>query len=179
MGKYFISAGHNDKDPGACANGHTEAAIALEMRDMVAAKLQQLSETCDVATDGRCGENQTLNEALKQIGGSVLAIELHCNASANPQATGVEVVALERDKRIAQRLARAIAQATGQRLRGDGGFIDQSKTARGRLAFVAAGGLIVEMVFISNPGDLENFLSKKDAVAQALAAAICGQEVAA
>ena len=48
--KYLISAGHGGTDPGACANGHAEAAIALEMRDLVAIRLvemRQLGESMD------------------------------------------------------------------------------------------------------------------------------------
>ncbi len=36
----FISAGHSDTDPGAAANGITEADIVLEFRDMVCEELR-------------------------------------------------------------------------------------------------------------------------------------------
>lgn len=175
MNTYLISAGHGGTDPGAVGSGHREADVCLDMRDRVAAELRRLG--APVRTDGATGVNWTLAQALPLIKGAALAVELHCNAAANPSATGVEVIALPAQKAVAQRLARAIAQATGQRLRGDGGWIDQSKSARGRLAFVNAGGLIAELVFISNPGDMQRFMAARDRVAVAIAGAMLGNDV--
>lgn len=175
MNTYLISAGHGGTDPGAVGSGRREADVCLDMRDRVAAELRRLRQS--VRTDGATGVNWTLAQALPLIKGTALAVELHCNAAANPSATGVEVIALPAQKAVAQRIARAIAQATGQRLRGDGGWIDQSKSARGRLAFVNAGGLIVELVFISNPGDMQRFMAARDRAAVAIAGAMLGNEV--
>jgi N-acetylmuramoyl-L-alanine amidase len=174
--KYLISAGHGGADPGACANGYTEAAIALEMRDLVSSRLLQMRHT--VFCDGAMGENQPLRQALALVKGTDLAVELHCNAATSPAATGVEVIAPPALKLVAQRIARAIAAETGQRLRGEAGWIDQSKSQHAKLAFVQAGGLIVELVFISNTADLNKFMAAKDRVAMALAGAICAYEVA-
>lgn len=173
--KYLISAGHGATDPGACANGCTEAGIALEMRDLVAARLVEMRHA--VFTDGALGQNLPLKQALALVNGTDLAVELHCNAAANLQATGVEVISPPALKLVAQRIARAIAQETGQKLRGLGGWIDQAQSQHSKLAFVQAGGLIVEMVFITNSGDLNKFLSVKDRVAQAIAGSICAFEV--
>jgi N-acetylmuramoyl-L-alanine amidase len=174
--KYLISAGHSATDPGACAHGHTEAAIALEMRELVAMRLNEMRHT--VFQDGDLGENLPLRQALALVKGTDLAVELHCNAAANPQATGVEVISPPHLKPAAQRIARAIAAETGQRLRGQLGWIDQAQSAHGRLAFVQAGGLILEMVFIGNLSDLRTFLQAKERVAMAIAVAISGYEVA-
>lgn len=176
MSTYLISAGHGGTDPGAVANGYREADVCLALRDLVAARLRELRHTA--RTDGGTGINWTLAQALPLIKGTDLAVELHCNAAANHAATGVEVIALPKHKTIAQRLAKAIAAETGQRLRGEVGWIDQSQSARGRLAFVNAGGLIVELVFISNPGDMQRFMEARERVALAIAAAMCGNQVA-
>lgn len=174
--KYLISAGHSATDPGAGANGHTEAAIALDMRDLVAKRLLEMRHA--VVMDGNIAENLPLKNAIALIKGTDLAVELHCNAAVNAQATGVEVIAPPALKLVAQRIARAIAAETGQKLRGELGWIDQSQSARGRLGFIEAGGLIVEMVFISNAGDLRTFLAAKERVAMAIAGAMCAYEVA-
>ena len=175
--KYLISAGHSATGPGACANGYTESAIALEMRDLVASRLLEMRHT--VLMDGNIAENLPLKTAIALIKGTDLAVELHCNAAANHQATGVEVIAPVRLKPVAQRIARAIAGEPGQKLRGQAGWIDQAQSARGRLGFIEAGGLIVEMVFMSNAGDLRTFLAAKERVAMAIAGAMCAYEVAA
>lgn len=174
--KYLISAGHSATDPGACANGHTEAAIALEMRELLATRLLEMHHT--VLQDGDLGENLPLKAALALVKGTDLAVELHCNAATNQQATGVEVIAPPHLKPMAQRIARAIAAETGQRLRGELGWIDQAQSHHGRLAFVQAGGLIVELVFITHAADLLTFLQAKERVATAIAGAICAYEVA-
>ena len=119
-----------------------------------------------------------LKQALALVQGTDLAVELHCNAVVNPQATGVEVIAPPALKLVAQRIARAIAAETDQKLRGLGGWIDQAQSAHGRLAFVQAGGLIVEMVFISTAADMRRFVDAKGRVAVAIAGAMCAYEVA-
>ena len=177
MSTYLISAGHGGTDPGAVALGRKEADIALAMRSLVATRLLELRHT--VLQDGGTGVNLPLRDALKLIKGTDLAVELHCNAAANHQATGVEVIAPPALKLVAQRIARAIAGETGQRLRGQGGWIDQTQSQHHRLAWVQAGGIIVEMVFITNPADMQTFMQRQDRVAQAIAGAICAYEVAA
>ena len=174
--KYLISAGHSANDPGAVANGYTEAAITLEMRDRVASRLTEMRHT--VFMDGDVAENLPLKQALALVQGTDLAVELHCNAAVNAQATGVEVIAPPALKLVAQRIARAIAAETDQKLRGQGGWIDQAQSFHGRLAFVKAGGLIVEMVFVTNAADMRRFMDAKERVAMAIAGAMCGYEVA-
>lgn len=62
----------------------------------------------------------------------------------------------------------------GLRVRGDAGWIDQTATARGRLGFVRAGGMVVECFFISNPFDLAVYQERKWLVAGAIAAVLAG-----
>lgn len=82
---------------------------------------------------------------------------------------------MPRRKVQAQAIARAISNTTGSRLRGDGGWIDQSQSKRGRLGFInQADGLIVELFFISNNEELAKYLSVKWLVAKAIAATIAG-----
>lgn len=176
MSTYLISAGHGGADPGAVAFGRREADIALTMRELVATRLLEMRHA--VMQDGACGQNLPLRDALRLIKGTDLAVELHCNAGP-ATATGVEVIAPAHLRPVAQRIARAIALETGQRLRGQGGWIDQAQSQHQRLAWVQAGGLIVEMVFLTNPADLRAFLDKQERIAQAIAGAICAYEVAA
>ena len=48
--KFLIAAGHGAGDPGNMAAGLSEAALMLELRDIVALKLRALGH--DVITDG-------------------------------------------------------------------------------------------------------------------------------
>ena len=171
MSLYTVTAGHSYLDPGAIAKtGEKEADLMVELRDIVAQKLRANGHT--VRTDGGWRHNLPLINALALIPGSHAAIELHTNAAENPAATGVEVVSLPAQAPLARRMARRIAHVLGLRVRGDGGWIDQSATARGRLGFVRAGGLVVEVFFLSNPGDLAAYQARKWMVATAIVQAL-------
>ena len=173
MSTYTVTAGHNHLDPGAVApDGQREEALMTELRDIVASKLRLAGHT--VRTDGGWRHNLPLANAIALIPGSAAAIELHTNASANPKATGVEVVSLPAQRELARTIARRIAHTLELPVRGAGGWIDQSQTARGRLGFVRAGGLVVEVFFLSNPGDLARYTERKWMVASAIVAALTG-----
>ena len=170
MTTFVVTAGHSNTDPGAVANGHKESEIACDMRNMIVSKLRALGH--NVFTDGDGKENQPLSKAIKLVSNG-MAIEIHCNAAGNPSATGVECISLPRHKELCQRLSNAIAATTKDNVRGDNGWIDQSKSARGKLGFVEAGGVIVELFFLSNKGDLEQY----EKVNWQVAAAIVGELV--
>ncbi len=174
MSIYTVTAGHGGKDPGAVApDGTTEAALMTELRDIVASKLRAAGHV--VRTDGGWRANLPLPHALTLVPGSAAAIELHTNASANIKATGVEVVSLPAQRELARTIARRIAHTIESPVRGNGGWIDQSKSARGRLGFVRAGGLVVEVGFISNPAELNMMRSRLWLIASAIVAAISGE----
>ena len=174
MAEFVITAGHSDVDPGAVGNGQTEAGIARELRNIVASKLRAMGHR--VITDGEPASNKPLRDAIALIPQGRVAVELHCNAAASPAAGGVECISLPKDKLLSQRLSRAVARVLELRVRGDGGWIDQSQSARGKLGYVNAGGLILEVFFISNPAEMTLYQARKWLVAQAIADVL--QEVA-
>lgn len=165
-----LTAGHSDKDPGACRGHFREADLMEDLRNRVADRLR--SRGHEVRTDGTGAYNLPLPEAIKLIDGSAIAVELHTNAAENPAATGVEAVALPSDRYRAQHIAAAVSKVLGLPMRGHKGWIDQSATHRGRLGFVVAGGIILECFFLSNTEDLKAFINETDNLAIALADAI-------
>jgi len=172
MKTFTITAGHGGSDPGAVYGGFNERDLMTELRDIIAHKLLEAGH--GVKTDGQARINLPLVTAIGLVAGSAAAIELHTNAAASQGAGGVEVISMPKDKAKAQCIAAAIAGALGTKLRGDGGWIDQTKSARGRLGFVRAGGMVVEVFFLSNPAELAAYQAKKWTVASAIAAAIGG-----
>lgn len=162
-----LTAGHSDIDPGAVGNGQSEANIARELRNIVAQKLRATGER--VITDGEPASNKPLRDAIALIPQGRVAVELHCNAASSPAAGGVETIALPRDRALAQRLSAAVARVLEIRVRGDRGWIDQSQSARGKLGYINAGGLILEVFFISNPQEMAVYQARKWLVAQAIA----------
>ena len=155
LGLATITAGHSNTDPGAVNGKVKEADLVVNFRNAVTHYLREAG--LQVKTDGTGTKNDPLSAAVKLIQGSSVAVEFHMNAATSKQANGVETIALPKDKKLAQDLSKAVADALGSRLRGDNGWIDQSKSARGRLAYVNAGGLIVELGFISNEDELARF----------------------
>lgn len=162
-----VTAGHSNKDSGAVNGKFKEAELVSQFRNAVAYYLREAG--IQYQTDGVGAFNQDLNSALKLIEGSSVAVEFHMNAAVSKQANGIETISLPKDKKLAQDLSKAVAGIFGSRLRGDNGWIDQSQSVRGKLGFVNAGGLIVELGFISNEAELAAFNARYWAAAKALA----------
>lgn len=169
-----VTAGHSNTDPGAVRGKDKEADFVVKVRNAV--ELYLLRAGLVVKTDGQGSINLPLTSAIQIIRGSSTAIEFHLNASSNPQANGIETIALPEDKKLAQAISKAIAEVTGSRLRGKDGWIDQSDSARGKLGFVSNGGLIVELGFISNPQEFAVLQAKYWLVAKAIADVIIQHE---
>lgn len=174
LGFATITAGHSNTDPGAVNGKVKEADLVVNFRNAVTHYLREAG--LQVKTDGTGTKNDPLSAAVKLIQGSSVAVEFHMNAATSKQANGIETIALPKDKKLAQDLSRAVADALGSRLRGDKGWIDQSKSARGRLAYVNAGGLIVELGFISNEDELARFNARYWLAAKAVAKVLIDYE---
>ncbi len=162
-----VTAGHSNTDPGAVNGKYKEAELVSQFRNAVAYYLREAG--IQYKTDGVGILNQDLNAAIKLIKGSSVAVEFHMNAATSKQANGIETIALPKDKKLAQDLSKAVADAFGSRLRGDNGWIDQSQSARGKLGFISNGGLIVELGFISNEEELFQFNARYWSAAKAVA----------
>lgn len=163
----FISAGHDSKAPGCVANGHKEADLTLYLRDRVAANLRGLNVR--VITDGREGENLPLRDAIKLARENKgPSVELHFNAPGE-KSTGVEVLANPELKPLALQLAAAISTVLQIPLRGVLGYKSPNSGQHHRLGFCEAGGLIVEVCFMSSSAELNKYLFHDEEVAVAIA----------
>ncbi len=167
MKRIFISAGHDSKDPGAVANGKKEAEVALEFRDLVAHYLEAAGAS--FAMDGAKGDNRPLREAVKLIRPGDIAVEFHLNAAASPEATGVETLSADKNKVLGAAICEAISGTLKIRNRGAKG---ESSGQHSKLAFVQAGGVIVELFFVTNKSDLATYEAFKWVVAKNVAAAL-------
>lgn len=167
MSQIVITAGHSNRDPGAVGNGLTEADICTDFRNLVAHYLKAAG--ANFVTDGKDGQNLPLPQAIalvKGAGKNGVSVEFHCNASANPAASGVETLSGAKDTALGVALCKAISEAMSIPNRGAKG---EGSGQHSRLGFVQAGGLIVELFFISNPQDLRKYLDKKWLIAKAVA----------
>ncbi len=165
-----LTAGHGAGDPGNTWGGYREADLMTELRHITAAKLRAMGHI--VVEDGGKGVNWSLDKAIGLIAGVDRAIELHTNASSNTTATGVEVVSLPEHRALAQRLAKAIGGVLQIPVRREQGWLSHDRCAAERgfqPGFSRRGGLIVEVFFQSNPGDLRAYLERYWLVASAIA----------
>ena len=151
-----------------------KADIAQDMRNIVATILKS-DYGLSVKTDGEGKGNMPLREAVKLIAGSALAVEFHTNAAASKQATGIEALALPKHKAVCQRLCKAVADVSGWKLRGEGGYKPDNAGQHSRLAYAQHGGIIFEPFFISNDTDLATWKQRKWPICRAIAAAIAAE----
>lgn len=166
--KIFISAGHGNADPGAVANGTTEATIAVEVRNLVAQQLSAMGVSFEADGDGSLNLPLPRAIELAKACGPV-RVEFHLNAGP-PTAKGVECLSGVAQKALAQALAAAVAGVLGNPLRGDKGWKAESESARGRLGFLRqAAGVIVELFFITNAAELDTYRAHKEELAAAIA----------
>ena len=171
MGKpIVITAGHSNNDPGAVNGSFNEAVHVTKVRNALAHILREAGYT--VLTDGVGDINEPLPAAIKLVKSADIALELHCNAVANKTATGVETIALPKHKNLAQDISAAVAKVYGFKLRGENGWIDQSQSHRGKLGYVSAGGMILELGFLSNDADMkvmqDNYWKAARAIAEVI-----------
>ena len=160
----FVSAGHSYRDSGAIGNGKTEADVVLDLRDRVIYELNRRGVVC--AHDGVKGENLSLSDAIKMASRYDVAVEFHCNAFSNPSATGVETLSDDDGMTLGQRLCDAVAEAIGIANRG---AKPEGSGQHSRLGFVSkAGGIILELFFITNPNDVRAYYNNLHAVVSAI-----------
>lgn len=151
----YISAGHSNTDPGAVAFGRREADIAVEFRNITSFYLMRDSVPHEL--DGFGTQNLPLNKAVQQARHHARAVEFHCNAGP-ASATGVEVLCAPKDDKISADICQAIASTLGIRNRG---VKPENSGQHTRLAFIRAGGIIVELFFLTNPNDLYAYDHRK------------------
>lgn len=159
----FLSAGHSELDPGAIAHGRREADVAVEFRNMVSFYLLRAGTAHDL--DGTGTRNMPLNEAAKIAEEHDISIEFHCNAGPEA-ASGTEALSAPGNAELAADISEAVSVALSIK---DRGAKPESAGRHTRLAFVRAGGIIVELFFITNELDLMAYGKRKWLAAKAVA----------
>lgn len=174
----LVSAGHDTVRVGARSHDgkYKEETVAMILRNRVYSLLEDMSVGYTVVADTVAGEgncsNAPLRTAIKLAKGTKLAVEFHFNASANANATGIEALCHDTgsNKVIAQELCGAVHSAAGIVLRGGNkGWKSASSGQHARLGFCDAGGIILEVCFITCPSDMERYVANKIAVAMEIA----------
>ena len=169
----FISAGHNTgglkPDPGAVANGFTEAKLAAEIRDLTVKELKK-DASLKVVTDR---DDERLGEYLKRIqtGSGSVVLEYHFDA-ASPTATGTTVLIGDDADRLDRAFAKEIVDKTAEVLKiKNRGVKSETDSHRGKLGLMREEGIIalLEVGFITNVSDIKAFKENKEVLAVELA----------
>lgn len=164
MKQIVITAGHSNSDPGAIGGQLKEAHVVTDFRNIVAFYLERAK--VPFITDGEGSDNKPLSQAVKLITPDSIAVEFHCNSFTKPSATGVETLSAAKDYELGRKLCEAVSETLGIVNRG---AKSEDSGQHSRLAFVRAGGIILELFFISNPDDVRAYLDRKWLAARAVA----------
>lgn len=164
--KVLIDPGHGGMDPGATYNNVYEKDLTLEIGLLLAHKLQLLTEYEALLTR-YIDKYVSLQERVmveKKVNPDVF-ISLHCNASNNPKANGIEIFTYfgaSKADRLAEILYEELKRMFPDRhYRTDTTDGDQDKEAGFYvLKHTRAPAVLIEMEFISNR-EGRAFLSNK------------------
>lgn len=172
----FLTAGHGGGDNGASGNGYTEASLTKELRDKVVAILNAKG-----INSQRDNDNETLQQVINRLNPneSDVCLDIHWNASDNPQACGVETFIPDRhtyeERCAASEISRSIATILGTKTRGGkigAGVKTEAESARKRLGILRNElgiNLLVEVCFITNKAEMDSYNIHKDKIALTLA----------
>jgi len=168
----YLSAGHNNSDPGAVANGYRESDVTKIIRDSIA----KHSKAADMVLDKDWETNRQYQGRIKPGEGSVLN-DLHLNAASNSKTRGVESYVNKKDfanknsmsYRMADEINVFLAQTLGIPNRGVKPENHSQHTSIGVLNLGAGCAVLTEIDFITGSLAVENILEKKDVIGKGLA----------
>lgn len=156
-------------DPGACAGGATEAAIALdwanELRKTLIARKHRVVRT---RIDDKDPAPVSRRDDIAVSYGGDIMVSLHCNST--PGATGTEVFYRgEDDREMARQLSAAVSGVLSLRNRGAKTEAQSQHTSLAVLEFDKC--WLIEIGFIDNAGDRAKMLdpSLRKAACEAIA----------
>ena len=166
----FLIAGHGGTDPGAIGNSYKEADLTLELRDLIASRLESKYTIYKDVKDHALSKVITWLKSI--VTPSCLLVDIHFNAAITSKATGTEVIVPDVfsgfESKLATDLSINISKALGIKNRT---VKKESQSARSRIAIlnVSAENVLIEVCFISNKTDIESYQKNKEALADTIA----------
>lgn len=169
MKRVCIDPGHGGHDPGAVGGGVKEKDIALSVAKQIGAYLEVWGYAVMLTREDDTFVSLSGRAAKANSWGADLFISVHCNSAGDESANGVEVYHHERASEAAQDAAELIytklVAISDLRTRG----IKEADFAVLRETKMPA--VLVELGFVSNPGDLAKLTDSawQDDAAKAIA----------
>jgi N-acetylmuramoyl-L-alanine amidase len=166
----FVTAGHNNFDPGAISNGFREADITKRFRNKAISFIDQTKYKVHVDQDD-WNLTKTINELV--TGPASACADIHCNADAKGIASGVEVFVPERATELELKYASLIC-VDFSKIMGipNRGVKRPSSSQHKTLGILSEEGInmLVELFFISNLKNIEAYFKHEEALAKTFAA---------
>jgi len=168
----YVSAGHNNEDPGAVSNGYKEADITRIIRDSIVNQ----SADKDIIVDKDWETNKQYQTRIKPASGSVI-FDIHLNAAVNNTTRGVECYVNKKDfadknscsYKMANEVNEFLSQTLGIKNRG---VKPENNSQHSRIGILNLGSgisVLVEVDFITGTGAVENIVNKKEIIGKGLA----------
>jgi len=172
-----LDPGHGGPDTGVTASDLTESEIVYDVTDRVRARLEKLSVTTHLTRGGGGSPDQRRRAEKANELGADLVISLHCDAHANPAASGVAAFYYGNDRF-------GHSSPTGERF---AGLVQREITARTGLANLGTHGMTwdllrytqmpavrIELGYLTSPHDAALLASQRfrEACADAIVIAV-------
>lgn len=168
----YVSAGHNNEDPGAVANGHKEAEVTKIIRDAIVDN----SEDKSIVVDKDWETNRQYQTRIKPASGSVL-FDIHLNAAVSNTTRGVECYVNKKDFanknsnsfRMASEVCEFLSKTLGIKNRS---VKPENISQHNRIGVLNLGSgisVLVEVDFITGTGAVESILTNKEVIGKGIA----------
>jgi N-acetylmuramoyl-L-alanine amidase len=172
-----LDPGHGGADPGVAAHALTEAQVMYDIVDRVRQRLERLSVTCHLTRGAGGNPSQRKRAEHANETRADLVISLHCDAHANPAASGVAAFYYGNDRF-------GHSSPTGERF---AGLVQREITARTGLANCGIHGMTwdllrytqmpavrIELGYLTSPQDADLLGSEsfRDSTADAIVIAV-------
>ncbi len=168
----FLVAGHNNNDPGNVSRGTKEADLTQEIRDLVAKEMKALGLKFKI-DDDELSLGETFRWIKQHSKPKDVVVDLHFN-SGLPTLSGCESIVPLNSSAIEQEVGKTLSNITATELGiPDRGCKDEKHTPPGHaMMSLECESVLLEVCFMTNPTEIQNYQSKKASLAKALAKAL-------
>lgn len=169
LDKVFPSAGHHNKDSGAVGNGYVERDEMKLLRNLVVSKLKNKNHVYNTDNDWETN-GQYQRRIKKELRKGDVVLDMHLNA-AKPSVSGIEIFISQNagadSRAMAQEVLEGLCKITGTKSRG---VKTDNMSQHSKIGILNLKGtaILVEFGFITNPGDMQRFVSKRNEIADFL-----------
>ena len=171
MRRVFLIAGHNG--PGTGANGFIdEGKETVILRDLIAGNLKEMGIVA-IKDENLTPLTKVVQWLRNQITKKDICIDIHFNASTNPNARGTEIIIPENatsdEKELASMLLKSITDILGTKNRG---VRTEKQSYHGKIAMLSGFdccNILLEVCFVSNKTDADAYNLHKKELAYELA----------